>query len=118
MSKTQAAYCSSAENLTLIDRVPSLEEAEQFCRKLALSHYENFIVVSFFLPSHLKQHFYNIYSYCRISDDLADETGDPQKALELLNRWEQELEACFQGCPQHPVFVALRKTIEVFDIPM
>ncbi|HSP05839.1 MAG TPA: squalene synthase HpnC [Acidobacteriota bacterium] len=96
----------------------SLAEAQEFCRKLARSHYENFIVASFFLPARLKQHFYNIYAYCRISDDLGDEAGDPGRALELLDQWEDQLRTCFAGQARHPVFVALRETIEAFQSPM
>src|SRR5277367_691018 len=55
---------------------PSLSEAQQYCARLAHSHYENFPVVTWFLPKHLHQHFYNVYAYCRISDDLGDEVGD------------------------------------------
>ena len=29
----------------------------------------------------LHQHFFNIYSYCRISDDLGDEVDDPRLSL-------------------------------------
>src|SRR6476659_9630782 len=49
---------------------PSLEEARAYCERLAKSHYENFSVATWFLPSRLRQHFYNVYAYCRISDDL------------------------------------------------
>ena len=49
-----------------------------YCRRLATSHYENFSVATWFLPKELHQHFYNVYAYCRISDDLGDEVGDTQ----------------------------------------
>ena len=77
------------------ERAPSLEEAQQYCSRLAHSHYENFSVVTWFLPKHLHQHFYNVYAYCRISDDLGDEVGDPQQALALLDEWESELNATY-----------------------
>ena len=70
------------------DRAPSLAEAQQYCARLAHSHYENFSVVTWFLPKHLHQHFYNVYAYCRISDDLGDEVGDPQQSLALMDEWE------------------------------
>ena len=81
------------------------------------SHYENFPVVTWFLPKHLHQHFYNVYAYCRISDDLGDEVGDKQQSLHLLDQWEAELVQCYSGEPRHPVFVALRETVREFDIP-
>jgi squalene synthase HpnC len=93
------------------------ESAQQYTRWLATHHYENFNVVSWLLPKDLHQHFYNLYAYCRWADDLGDEIPDHFRALELLDWWEQELDACYQGHPSHPVFVALRKTIVAKDIP-
>ena len=125
------------------ERAPSLAEAQQYCARLAHSHYENFSVVTWFLPKHMHQHFYNVYAYCRISDDLGDEVGDPQQALTLLDAWEAELNATYLSLvepppkdirqdveklrteapvrnpvgPCHPVFIALRETIRELDIP-
>jgi squalene synthase HpnC len=96
---------------------PSLEEARAYCARLARSHYENFSVASWFLPARLRQHFFNVYAYCRISDDLGDEVGDSAASLELLDQWQQELDACYNGSPKHPVFVALAETVKQFDIP-
>ena len=96
----------------------SLKDAESYCKRLAKTHYENFIVASVFLPSYLRQHYYNIYAYCRISDDLGDETSSPTLSLELLKQWEEELQSCFEGHPHHPIFIALRETIERFQIPI
>jgi squalene synthase HpnC len=96
---------------------PSLEEAREYCRRLARSHYENFSVASWFLPKRLQQHFFNVYAYCRISDDLGDEVGDAKLSLALLDEWQGELHACYQGHPKHPVFVALAETIQQCGIP-
>ena len=96
---------------------PSLGESQRYCRRLARRHYENFTVASLLLPWRLRQHFYNIYAYCRWADDLADETGDPQRSLALLDWWETHLHACYRGQTFHPVFVALAATIEKFAIP-
>jgi squalene synthase HpnC len=98
-------------------RAPSLAEAQAYCRRLARSHYENFSVASWFLPQRLRQHFFNLYAYCRISDDLGDEVGDADASLQLLDEWEAELEACYRGNPRHPVFVALAETVTELDIP-
>ncbi|MFO1092721.1 MAG: squalene synthase HpnC [Planctomycetaceae bacterium] len=92
-------------------------EAEEYCRKLAHAHYENFPVVTWALPRALHQHFYNVYAFCRWADDLGDEVGDRERSLELLGWWREELTACYAGRPRHPVFVALAPTIERFGIP-
>ncbi len=96
---------------------PTLAEAREYCARLARTHYENFSVASWFLPSRLRQHFFNVYAYCRISDDLGDEVGDPAASLALLDQWQLELDACYDGNPHHPVFVALAETVREFDIP-
>lgn len=96
---------------------PSLQEARAYCRKLATSHYENFSVVTWFLPKELHDNFYAVYAYCRISDDLGDEVGDPAISLRLLDAWEEELNACYEGKPKHPVFVALAETVKECEIP-
>jgi squalene synthase HpnC len=96
---------------------PSPAQAREYCRRLARSHYENFSVATWFLPGRLRQHFCNVYAYCRISDDLGDEVGDTGAALALLDQWEAELNACYDGHPRHPVFVALAETVETFKIP-
>jgi squalene synthase HpnC len=58
-----------------------------------------------------------VYAYCRWADDLADESGGGARALELLRWWREELLACYDGAPGHPVFIALQETIRTFDIP-
>lgn len=95
----------------------SIEEARVFCRNLARSHYENFFVASVLLPRRLRQHFYNLYAYCRIADDLADESEGSEEALRSLEYWENELHACYHGRSRQAVFLALHETISTFDIP-
>jgi squalene synthase HpnC/squalene synthase HpnD len=107
-----------ARNLPQANCAPS--EAERYTRWLATHHYENFNVVSWLLPRHLHQHFYNVYAYCRWSDDLGDEVADPTRALQLLDAWEDELRLIYAGAagPAHPVLIALRETIRVKNIPI
>ena len=99
------------------ETAPTLADSQQYCVRLATTHYENFPVVTWFLPKHLHQHFYNVYAYCRISDDLGDEVGDKQQSLLMLDQWEAELTLCYHGEPRHPVFVALQETVREFGIP-
>src|SRR5208337_3199814 len=107
--------------LSLMEKLPangcSPDAAQAYTRWLATHHYENFNVVSWLLPKELHQHFYNVYAYCRWADDLGDEIPEKERALELLDWWERELDACYDGQPSHPVFVALRETIVAKDVP-
>ncbi|HEV3482259.1 MAG TPA: squalene synthase HpnC, partial [Candidatus Acidoferrales bacterium] len=97
-----------------------MQQAQRYTRWLATHHYENFGVVSWLLPRHLHQHFYNVYSYCRWSDDLGDEVPDRVRALQLLDAWENELRLIYQpgGSPSHPVLIALRETARAKNIPL
>lgn len=96
----------------------SYAEALDYTCWLATHHYENFHVVSFLLPKELHQDFYNVYAFCRWADDLGDEIGDPQESLRLLAWWRSELQGMYAGDPVHPVFVALRGTVERYEIPI
>jgi squalene synthase HpnC len=98
-------------------RAYSQTEADEYTRWLATHHYENFHVVSLLLPKRLHQDFYNVYSFCRWADDLGDEIGDPAESLRLLAWWGGELDAMYEGRATHPVFVALRRTVDRHSLP-
>jgi squalene synthase HpnC len=100
-----------------VRKPPRLAQARAYCSRLARTHYENFPVATLLLPRPLLPHFHAVYAYCRWADDLGDETGGGQPALELLRWWRRELLACYDGRPKHPVMVALTQTIRKFHIP-
>jgi len=96
-----------------------LKDSYSFCQKLAQSHYENFTVVSFLLPKKLRKPFYAIYAYCRISDDLADESPSPEQALAALDDWQQQLDRCFEGQTRptdSPIFPALKDVVDTYRL--
>ena len=116
-SSSPAGWAKLPPEYAIPPAAPSLEQSRAYCERLARSHYENFSVASWFLPARLRQHFFNVYAYCRISDDLGDEVGNPAASLLLLDQWQRELDACYAGSPRHPVFVALAETVRKFEIP-
>ena len=95
-----------------------IDEAFEYCRKLAANHYENFAVTNIWIPSDIRPHFTSVYAYCRWSDDLADEMSDPAQATELLHWWKDELHKGFSGRSFHPVFVALHETQRNYSLPI
>lgn len=95
----------------------SLAQAQGYCSRLARTHYENFSVATLLLPRRLIPHFHNIYAYCRWADDLGDETGGGQRALDLLRWWREELMRSYDGNARHPVMIALAHTIQRYHIP-
>jgi squalene synthase HpnC len=98
----------------------STQRAFADCQRLATTRYENFSVLSWFLPRSLRPHFSSVYAFCRHTDDLGDEGAfSPSERLARLDAWEADLRRCFAGDqrPQHPYLVALRETIQRFDLP-
>jgi squalene synthase HpnC len=122
VSETTTTHCAllgaPTEYLTPVER-PTLAEAQAWCRNLATTHYENFHVATFFLPSKVRPHFESIYAYCRVADDLGDEVSDPVVATRLLDTWGAMLEECYDAPERstHPVFVALHETIRDCNPP-
>ncbi len=94
------------------------DEARAYCARLAATHYENFSVVTWLTPREHRPAFQSIYAFCRWSDDLGDEIGDPARSLDLLQWWRGELRDMFRGRTRHPVMIALTETVERYQIPI
>lgn len=93
-----------------------LAAAQRVCRHIARSHQENFLVASVLLPRRMRQHFFNIYAFCRTADDLADQSRSPEAALRGLEALQQQLDQTFLANPPGGIFVALADTIERFHL--
>jgi squalene synthase HpnC len=98
---------------------PTLAQARAWCRHLATTHYENFHVATWFLPKPVRPHFESIYAFSRVADDLGDEVADTATALRLLAEWRAMLAECYlrPDLSMHPVYVALRQTIDETGVP-
>ncbi len=98
------------------NRSDPLSAAYAHCASLAKSHYENFRVVSVFLPRSLRRPMFAVYAFCRHTDDLGDEA--PGDRLALLEAWERDLDRCYQGgTPEHLILLALQDVIRTYEIP-
>ena len=112
----------------------TLAEAYRYCETLARSHYENFNVGGWITPRQKLPHVYAIYAWCRMVDDLGDESlpsepvatavdnGKLDDTITAYRRgqlawWEDELEAIYSGQPTHPISIAVQHTVASFDIP-
>jgi phytoene synthase len=92
-----------------------LDPADAQCWALAHRHYENFSVLSRLAPRDLRIHLARVYAFCRVTDDLGDESG-PQ-APELLRAWQADLRRLFAGAvPDHPVLKALGRTVAAYGL--
>jgi len=89
-----------------------IRQGEYISRKLATQHYENFAIAARLLPGRRNQDLFNIYAYCRIADDFADEESDTADAKSALDRWEYLLETSIGDAVSDPLFTALADTIQ------
>lgn len=93
-----------------------LREAHRLCESITKKAGANFSVGFRFLPSGKRRAVYAAYAFCRLADDLADESA-PTDAPGLLARWEEELERTYSGSPGHPVGLALADALARYPIP-
>lgn len=93
-----------------------LRAADAYCRYLTTHHYENFSIASPILPPEQRRHLARIYAYCRLTDELGDESGADAGAR--LMQWQAQVIQCFDGGiePVHPVLLALRHTAAACDL--
>lgn len=96
----------------------TVEAAFAYCERMARGHYENFPVASRFVPAKLRPYVWAVYAFARSADDFADEARFAGRRAEALGFWEEQLERCFHGEAEHPVFIALRETVEKCDLPI
>lgn len=95
-----------------------LERAYALCRRVAHRAGPNFSVGFRFLPRKKRDAVYAAYAFCRFVDDVVDESpeGDSD-VVASMDRWEEELDRCYEGRPTHQVTVALADTVARYPIP-
>ena len=93
-----------------------LDDAYDLCRQVAHRHGPNFSVGFRFLPPPKRRAVYATYAFCRFVDDIVDEEPGAD-VRQRVDRWEEELERCYQGQPTHPITVALADAAKRYPIP-
>jgi len=100
------------------------ERTRGFQRDLSKTIQSNFFYSFLFLPRPKREAIMDVYSFCRavddVVDDIVDEDGGPaveRDPLGELQRWREELDACYAGRPTLPQTRRLRRTLDRFPIP-
>ncbi|EMB15233.1 squalene synthase HpnC [Rhodopirellula europaea] len=98
-----------------------LADSRAECRAIAKASRENFLVATCLLPRAIRQPFYDLYAFCRTADDLADESGTPEKAVFALAEYRRAVAAMYSDERQDGqiagIFVALADTVRRYSIP-
>jgi hypothetical protein len=107
---------------------PQIEPASEWSQAVNRSRSENFSVMSLLVPRIHRAHFASVYAFCRVADDLADQTGSGPAArarsLELLARFRHEFTQTCQehrppAQPQWPeLFARLAATMSECSLPL
>lgn len=83
------------------------------CQSIARTHGRSFFLASRLLGSERRRSILAAYAYCRMADDIVDESnGDQERVAVQLDAWEREIER-----PIHPVAVAFAHARMRYDIP-
>jgi phytoene synthase len=86
-------------------------------QRLARSTGSNFYYAFLLLPRSKREAIKNVYGFCRIIDDIVDESPAGRDPAAELDKWREEIHACFQGLPATPFGERLLNSIEEFDLP-
>jgi phytoene synthase len=98
----------------------NLQNPELLCKKITQDWAKSFYFASRFLPKNKRQDTYNIYAFCRLTDNLADDTDDWElaKRLDLINSWQTEVANCFEtGKTDNLILQATYATILKYQMP-
>lgn len=107
-------------NITDSDIQQAYNRAIRFTR----SHYENFPVVSLFIPEVIRKDVAVVYQFARQADDIADEPleslpdniSGEQFRIEKLGLYKKQLEACLNGEYSSDFWAAFHHTVVTYQL--
>jgi phytoene synthase len=67
------------------------------------------------LPRPQREAMFEIYSFCRAVDDVADDPGPREPRREHLQRWRADIEALYRGAPPQQL-TGLARAAQEFDL--
>jgi 15-cis-phytoene synthase len=89
----------------------------EYCQTKTAKSGSSFYYSFLFLPQEQRRAITALYAFCREVDDVVDECSDVGVARVKLAWWRNEVDALYQGRPQHPVAMALAEVTRRFNLP-
>ena len=77
----------------------------------------NFFYAFVFLPRKKREAIFSVYAFSRHTDDIVDDAASPEEARCHLDAWREQLHACYEGSPTHPIAQNLQAVLRDFPIP-
>ncbi|MDP2833474.1 MAG: presqualene diphosphate synthase HpnD [Pseudomonadota bacterium] len=88
-----------------------------YCQEKAAASGSSFYYSFRFLAPKRRRAITAFYAFCREVDDIADECHDTTVAQAKLAWWRDEVARLYAGAPSHPVTLALRESVEPYNLP-
>jgi phytoene synthase len=101
---------------TIIDH-SGVRRSFAFCERLTRREAGNFYFAFRLLPGVQRRALCALYAFLRVADDLADRPGARHSKRQRLANWRAQLHDALAGRDYHPLFAALRHTIDCYHIP-
>jgi|SRR5579883_225622 len=102
---------------SFVFRPSSLRTSFAACHTITTNAHSSF-PAAFCLLSPARRHAMDaLYAYMRVTDDIADESGEPAEKRCKLTAWRASLTAALAGEFSHPIHPALVDTVRRFRIP-
>jgi phytoene synthase len=92
----------------------ALDDAEQDAA--VSSRGSSFYAPMRILPRPRREAMFEIYSFCRAVDDIADEGGPREARTRALGQWRANLDAVYAGAPTPPGLRGLAEAIRLFGL--
>ena len=89
---------------------------DEYCSRKVAQSGSSFYYSFRLLPAPRRAAMSALYAYCREVDDVVDEVGEPNLARVKLAWWRTEIDAIFDGTPQHPVALALHGAVDRYGL--
>ncbi len=103
-----------------VKSLSSLEEAYEQCRQVTADYAKTFYLSTLLMTPEKRRGIWAIYVWCRQTDELMDgpqaTDASTEELAQTLDEWENQLESVFAGQPTKDEDVALRDTIERFNL--
>jgi phytoene synthase len=81
----------------------------------AVTSGSSFYLAMRILPAAQRDAMFQIYAFCRAVDDIADSDAPRAERSAALDRWREDIDACYGGAPR-PALAALARHIRAFDL--
>ena len=86
-------------------------------RSITKKSQSNFYYAFLFLPKPKRDALYAVYAFCRLSDDLVDETQAGVNPADALTHWRKALDGYLDDSVDSPIIAAIGQAARRFTIP-